>query len=129
MKAPPLLDNKKLIRTKIHMLEDLLEIELAYKILSSSKSNSEKNPLDEHYEQLHTKLEPLDNNCEDYKRIIDYVRETHGSTHTHYKLEVLDIFEVQRDGEEDRYAKSKSAQHNKQLLWHGSRQTNWMGIL
>uniref|UniRef100_A0AA85IP63 Poly [ADP-ribose] polymerase n=1 Tax=Trichobilharzia regenti TaxID=157069 RepID=A0AA85IP63_TRIRE len=129
MKAPPLLDNKKLIRTKIHMLEDLLEIELAYKILSSSKSNSEKNPLDEHYEQLHTKLEPLDNNCEDYKRILDYVRETHGSTHTHYKLEVLDIFEVQRDGEEDRYAKSKSAQHNKQLLWHGSRQTNWMGIL
>ncbi|CAH8604626.1 unnamed protein product [Heterobilharzia americana] len=128
MKTPPLLDNKKVITTKIRMLEDLLEIELAYKMLQT-KGDSEKNPLDEHYDQLHTKLEPLDSNCENYKRILDYVRETHGATHTQYTLEVLDIFEVHRDGEEERYAKCKIAQHNKQLLWHGSRQTNWIGIL
>ncbi|XP_018647027.1 poly [ADP-ribose] polymerase, putative [Schistosoma mansoni] len=127
-KTPPMLDNKKIITKKIHMLEDLLEIELAYKMLQT-KGDSKCNPLDEHYEQLHTKLEPLDSNCEDYKLILDYVRETHGATHTQYTLEVLNIFEVHRDGEDSRFAKCKIAQHNKQLLWHGSRQTNWMGIL
>ncbi|TNN08103.1 Poly [ADP-ribose] polymerase 1 isoform 1 [Schistosoma japonicum] len=128
METPPLLDNKKIITKKIRMLEDLLEIELAYKMLQT-KGDSKRNPLDEHYEQLHTKLEPLDNDCNEYKLILDYVRETHGATHTQYTLEVLNIFEVHRDGEENRFAKCKVAQHNKQLLWHGSRQTNWMGIL
>ncbi|CAH8596969.1 unnamed protein product [Schistosoma bovis] len=127
-KTPPMLDNKKIITKKIRMLEDLLEIELAYKMLQT-KGDSKRNPLEEHYEQLHTKLEPLDSNCEDYKLILDYVRETHGATHTQYTLEVLNIFEVHRDGEDSRFAKCKIAQHNKQLLWHGSRQTNWMGIL
>jgi hypothetical protein len=35
---------------------------------------------------------------------------------------------VEREGENERYAKHKD-NHNRQLLWHGSRLTNWMGIL
>ncbi|CAH8534605.1 unnamed protein product [Schistosoma turkestanicum] len=128
MHKPPLLNNKKIITQKIHMLEDLLEIELAYKMLQT-KGDAKRNPLDEHYDQLHTKLEPLDSTSEEYQLILNYVRETHGATHTQYTLEVLNIFEVNRDGEDSRFAKCKIAQHNKQLLWHGSRQTNWMGIL
>lgn len=41
---------------------------------------------------------------------------------------VEDIFEVQREGETGRFDPWK-ANHNRQLLWHGSRLTNWVGIL
>ncbi|CAL8090327.1 unnamed protein product [Calicophoron daubneyi] len=128
MKAPPLLDSRKAIKTKLQMLEDLLEIELAYNMLKERGKGNE-NPLDQHYKQLHTSLKPLDPNEEEYKRIVDYVKLTHGSTHTSYKLEVVSIFDVERPDEKVRFNGYKPAQHNKMLLWHGSRRTNWVGIL
>jgi len=43
-------------------------------------------------------------------------------------LKFLDIFEVEREGETDRF-QPWSKNDNKKLLWHGSRLTNWVGIL
>ena len=54
-----------------------------------------------------------------------YVKQTHGKTHTSYKLEVEEIFEIKKRKEIANYKDIG----NKQLLWHGSRLTNWMGIL
>lgn len=50
---------------------------------------------------------------------------THGSTHTLFQIEVEEIFKVSRDGEEERFKEL----HNRKLLWHGSRLTNFAGIL
>ncbi|OON16936.1 Poly(ADP-ribose) polymerase catalytic domain protein, partial [Opisthorchis viverrini] len=61
MKAPPLLDNPKMIRDKLNMLDDLLEIELAYNILKEDKQSGE-HPLDQHYKQLKTNLKGLRTN-------------------------------------------------------------------
>ena len=36
---------------------------------------------------------------------------------------------MDRKGEAERFQKSKENIHNRQLLWHGSRLTNWAGIL
>ena len=41
---------------------------------------------------------------------------------------ILQIFEIVREGESTRYSPFKQL-HNKQLLWHGSRITNYAGIL
>jgi len=41
-------------------------------------------------------------------------------------LTVLDIFEIERQGEDDRF---RDDIPNKMLLWHGSRLTNWVGII
>ena len=57
-----------------------------------------------------------------------YVRNTHGPTHNGYKLIVDDVIEVDRPIESVRY-KAFEGLHNKQMLWHGSRTTNFMGIL
>ena len=46
------------------------------------------------------------------------------ASNTNYK--VLDIFKVNRDGEEKRYKKKIG---NRKLLWHGSTFSNWGGIL
>ncbi|KAI4898416.1 hypothetical protein NFI96_023073 [Prochilodus magdalenae] len=41
-------------------------------------------------------------------------------------MTVLDVFSVDREGERDHFL---SQLHNRTLLWHGSRLSNWVGIL
>lgn len=53
---------------------------------------SNVNELDSNYLKLATNIEPLDKKSDRYKLLVEYVNNTHGSTHTAYKLEVLDIF-------------------------------------
>lgn len=43
-------------------------------------------------------------------------------------LSPLKIFKVAREGEHQRYRPFEEL-HNRQLLWHGSRATNYAGIL
>jgi len=57
-----------------------------------------------------------------------YVKDTHASTHNKFALELVDVFAVEREGEEKAYDDFCKL-HNRQLLWHGSRLTNWIGIL
>ena len=57
-----------------------------------------------------------------------YVQNTHAATHRGYSLELLEVFAAQRHGEDELY-KPWAAMHNRRLLWHGSRLTNWVGIL
>jgi len=58
--------------------------------------------------------------------LAEYLSNTHANTHSSYTVELLQAFEVEREGEAARY---KGKLGNKQLLWHGSRLTNWCGIL
>lgn len=74
----------------------------------------------------HTQVLPKDG--EEFGMIVDYVRNTHGATHTSYDLEVLEAFELSRHGEEKRYKPFRKL-HNRMLLWHGSRTTNYVGII
>lgn len=41
---------------------------------------------------------------------------------------IFQIFKIVREGENQRYRPFKDM-HNRQLLWHGSRATNYAGIL
>ena len=63
---------------------------------------------------------------EEFKRLVEYIKNTHGATHTMYEVEVMEIFKVARHGEEERF-KSFSLR-NRQLLWKGSRTANLSGI-
>lgn len=127
-KAPPLLDTKEQIEKLVQMLDSLLQIECAYNLLKTEDSSEEVNPIDQHYEQLKTKLEPLDRNSEEFALLNKYVQNTHAATHNMYELEVVDIFKVARQGESRRYKPLKKL-HNRRLLWHGSRLSNFAGIL
>ena len=51
---------------------------------------------------------------------------------TNTNLQVQDIFRIERNGEEERFKKSpfsKTKGSDRRLLWHGSRVTNYGGIL
>ncbi len=121
----PKLNDSKLIKEKIEMLNNLLEIEIAYNLLRGDNPDDEQNPIDLHYKKLNCEMEVLDKKSDEYKDILTYVRNTHAATHNSYSLEVEDVFKISRNGESDKF----KSLHNRQLLWHGSGVTNYAGIL
>jgi len=128
MRSPPLLDNPDLVKAKIEMLDSLLEIEVAYSLLSGGEKEKDVDPIDSHYKKLKTEIEVLEKSTEEFKVIEEYVKNTHASTHTQYSLEIAEVFKVARKGEAKRF-KPFRALPNRMLLWHGSRVTNFAGIL
>ncbi|XP_067841290.1 poly [ADP-ribose] polymerase 1 [Heptranchias perlo] len=128
MKKPPLLNNEEYIQAKVQMLDSLLDIEVAYSLLKGGKDDDAKDPIDINYEKLHTDIKVLDKNADEAKIITDYVKNTHAATHNQYDLEVMEIFKIKREGEDQRFGPFSDL-HNRQLLWHGSRTTNFAGIL
>lgn len=127
MNHAPIIDTLEMIQNKREILDNLIEVEIAYSMLQQD-TDDKLNPLDAHYEQLKTELEPIDHTSEEFSLINQYVQNTHAATHDSYSLEVLDVFKVNRQGEKRRYKPFKKL-HNRQLLWHGSRLTNYVGIL
>ncbi|GAQ87205.1 poly(ADP-ribose) polymerase 1 [Klebsormidium nitens] len=117
-----------MLKKKLEMVEALAEIELATKLLGGDGEASDVHPADQNYDRLNCDLEPVDDDSEEAKMLRKYVQNTHGHTHSGYKLVVEQIFKVRRQSEEERY-KPYSDNHNRMLLWHGSRLTNWTGIL
>ncbi|XP_068156658.1 poly [ADP-ribose] polymerase [Drosophila tropicalis] len=126
--APPLIDTIEQVENLRQMLDSLAEIEVAYNLIKTEDSGEDINPLDKHYEQLKTQLNTLDKSSEEFATIKKYVQNTHASTHSSYELEIVDVFKVARQGESRRYKPFKKL-HNRKLLWHGSRLTNFVGIL
>ncbi|XP_074078925.1 poly [ADP-ribose] polymerase 1 isoform X2 [Macrotis lagotis] len=128
MKKPPLLNNIDCVQAKVEMLDNLLDIEVAYSLLRGGSEDGSKDPIDVNYEKLKTDIKVVDQNSEEADIIRQYVKNTHATTHNAYDLEIIDIFKIVREGESQRYKPFKQL-HNRRLLWHGSRATNFAGIL
>ncbi|KAK2490421.1 hypothetical protein MC885_019038 [Smutsia gigantea] len=105
MKKPPLLNNTDSVQAKVEMLDNLLDIEVAYSLLRGRGQRFRGS-------RDHQKVRQ------------EYAR----STHNAYDLEVIDIFKIAREGENQSFKPFKQL-HDRGLLWHGSRTTNFAGIL
>lgn len=126
MRVPPLIGTVQDIQIKIGLLEALAEIQIAIQMINEDdQDESEVHIKDRHYESLGCKLEPLDTAEDDFEIITTYVANSHGSTHSQYKLVIQNIYRV--DKQESLGFREEIG--NKMLLWHGSRLTNWAGIL
>lgn len=128
MKTPPLLDNEDIINNKVKMLDNLLEIEIAYSLLKGGSSDNEIDPLDKHYDSLKADIKEIPEDSEEYKIVNDYIKNTHAKTHSSYTLSIQQLFSVDREGEKKKYRPFRDLP-NRQLLWHGSRRTNFAGII
>lgn len=133
---PPAIDNNELLRTEIAMLDTLTDMEVANEIMKTTgdkdKDAANVNLLDKRFQELNMEeMTALDHKSSEYKALADYLIKSSGTSHgIRYRLE--DIFRINRAGEGDRFAKSKYAKIHKKdrrLLWHGSRTTNYGGIL
>lgn len=128
MKMPTIIDTQDLVKNKTEMLETLQQIKLVYGLVKKG-SDASKNPLDAYYTQLKTDLRSIDKTGPEYQMIQEYVTNTHSPFHDLWdSLEIEEVFQVKREGEDERFGPFKNF-NNRQLLWHGSRTTNFAGIL
>lgn len=126
LQRPPIINTDDMIKRKTEMINQLQEIEYTYSLLNDI--DGKKNPLDTLYDKLKAVITPLDPCSIEYDEINTYIEQTHAQDYFHFDIELQNIFEVVRDGEEDRFEPFKNL-HNRTLLWHGSNPTNFVGIL
>uniref|UniRef100_A0A673X7R0 Poly [ADP-ribose] polymerase n=1 Tax=Salmo trutta TaxID=8032 RepID=A0A673X7R0_SALTR len=125
LRTPPIIRSEEELKEKIALLEALSDIQIAVKMVQSSAYGDE-HPLDRQYNALQCQLQPLSSCSQEYQVIERYLQTTHAPTHSDFNMTVLDIFSVDREGEKNGFL---SQLHNRMLLWHGSRLSNWVGIL
>ncbi|GBC05313.1 hypothetical protein RclHR1_06170017 [Rhizophagus clarus] len=129
MRKPIVINSINLLKAKLEMVETLGEIEIANSLNNECDDNNIINPLDAHFNTLKLeRLEPLDHDSKEFKMVVNYVNNTHGATHFHFQLEVMEVFDLERKGERERFQQFSDLP-NRTLLWHGSRKTNFAGIL
>ncbi|XP_075387594.1 poly [ADP-ribose] polymerase 2 [Tenrec ecaudatus] len=125
LRTPPLIRTEKELSEKVQLLEALGDIEIAIKLVKTELQSPE-HPLDQHYRNLRCDLRPLDHASSEFKVISQYLQSTHAPTHSDYTMTLLDVFEVEKEGEKEAFREELD---NRMLLWHGSRLSNWVGIL
>ncbi|KAL8711667.1 MAG: hypothetical protein Q9225_007085 [Loekoesia sp. 1 TL-2023] len=133
---PVPIDNQDILRKETSMLDTLSDMEVANTIMKTTTDNKKDadavNMLDKRFQELNMdEMTPLDHKSDEYKTLADYLIKSSGQAHgIRYRLE--DIFRIQRASENERFEKSefsKLHKSDKRLLWHGSRTTNFGGIL
>ncbi|XP_074589345.1 poly [ADP-ribose] polymerase 1 [Curcuma longa] len=123
---PHLIQHEDDIKDKVKMLEALNNIEIASRLVGFDRDDDMS--LDEKYEKLQCGITPLSHDSEDYQLVKKYLLNTHAPTHKDWSLELEEVFVLEREGECAKCAPFKDMK-NKMLLWHGSRLTNFVGIL
>ncbi|OJD25914.1 hypothetical protein ACJ73_02712 [Blastomyces percursus] len=132
-RRPPVIGTLDLIKREIELLETLTDMEIANEILKGAKmSETGLHPLDVQFAGLGLEeMTPLESATTEYKELEDYLVKSHGKTH-YIRYNLKHIFRVERRGEKERFESSPFANlpnSNRRLLWHGSRSTNYGGIL
>ncbi|KAM7040819.1 LOW QUALITY PROTEIN: protein mono-ADP-ribosyltransferase PARP3-like [Acridotheres tristis] len=114
---PPTINSPELLRAKKDMLLVLADIELAQSLQTQKMKEEEEkvvaHPLDQDYALLCCQLSLLDPASREYQLIQTYV------TQTGHKLRILNIWQVARDGEDERFKAHELLEHRR-LLWHGT---------
>ena len=133
---PPAIDNNEILRKEVSLLDTLTDMGVANTIMKADgdkdKEAESVNVLDKRFQGLGMdEMTVLDHKSSEYQALQKYLIESSGSSHgIRYRLE--DIFRINRSGEAERFEKSdfaKMKKSDKRLLWHGSRTTNYGGIL
>lgn len=121
-----IIKTEKEVQAKVEVLDTLKNMSIASKIMQRGKK-ADVNPLDANYKELDTDINPLDTSSDRFKLLKQYFENTSKSNWSNYNLK--EIFEISRKGEEERFNKGKGKLKNHMLLWHGSRVSNFGGIL
>ncbi|RAO73675.1 uncharacterized protein BHQ10_009687 [Talaromyces amestolkiae] len=130
---PPVISHSSMLKKEVELLDNLTDMEISNQIFSDSlTADSEIHFLDKQFEGLNLdEMTPLDHSSSEFAEISKYLIGATGPTH-HWNLKPQDIFRIERNGEHGRFEEAgmtKLPNDNRRLLWHGSRSTNFGGIL
>lgn len=122
--ALPLIDTLAKLKQKVGLLDTLGQIEVANRTMRDSlKLKLNQNPTDIHYSMLKSSITPI----EPPPWLLKAMVSTHGPTHKEFSLEVQNVFAVERHSERAKFVPFRVLE--RRLLWHGTRLTNFVGIL
>ncbi|KAF1783807.1 Poly(ADP-ribose) polymerase, catalytic domain [Phytophthora cactorum] len=124
---PPVIGTMADLKLKLELLEVLSNLEISQmlqKQAAEKPSGPAIHPLDTHYNMLNTNMEPLKARGKEYKIIEKFIQNTHGGS----KLNINTILKIARPDEET-HKDVLGSLDNHMLLWHGSRLSNFVGIL
>ncbi|NXU55530.1 PARP3 polymerase, partial [Turnix velox] len=112
---PPPINSPDLLQAKKDMLLVLADIEMTQSLQAQKVKEEEEvvHPLDLDYALLCCQLSLLDPASREYQLIQTYVSQTG------HKLRILNIWQVARDGEDERFKAHDILEHRR-LLWHGT---------
>ncbi|XP_057448680.1 poly [ADP-ribose] polymerase 1-like [Lotus japonicus] len=120
---PYIITDEDDLKLKVKMLAALQDIEIASRLVGFEDS------IDDNYKKLQCDISPLAHDSEDFRLAEKFLHTTQSPTHPDWSLELEEVFSLEREGEFDKFAPYRDKLGNRMLLWHGSRLTNFVGIL
>lgn len=118
----PIIDSEKALKNQEKILDDLMELELAYKILLGAQANLKTiSPLDYLYKSMRCQFEAMNKDDFDSQLILRYIWASAAN------IQVEQIFKIGRSNEDERLFNSKLENHY--LLWHGTGICNLISVL
>lgn len=111
------------VKQKLDLLDSLRQVQIAHKL--NKEENKSDNAVDSSYAKLNCEFEVVDPKSDEYDQIKRYIDNTKG-TWAGNKVKLNHVFRIARQGEDERFTKDIN---NHLLLWHGSRLSNFVGIL
>ncbi|TDZ38846.1 Poly [ADP-ribose] polymerase 2 [Colletotrichum trifolii] len=127
---PPVIGSPQMLKAELELLDSLSDMKVAADLMKADKKIYDVHPADSQFRSLNMdEMTALDHKSSEFTLLSQYLNESKGSTHgINYKVQ--EIFRIERNGELARFQKSKlSIKSDRRLLWHGSRVTNFGGIL
>ncbi|KAF5361683.1 hypothetical protein D9758_007389 [Tetrapyrgos nigripes] len=134
----PIISTEQHLKKELELVDALGDMEIASELISASSLGTDENgnalnPLDTQFRSLAlSKMEPVNHGSQEFKVLQAYARDTVGQTHGHINANVKQIFRVERGPETEAFTKAgfnNLPDGERLLLWHGSRSTNFAGIL
>ncbi|KAI5461655.1 poly polymerase catalytic domain-containing protein [Mariannaea sp. PMI_226] len=129
---PPIIRDNNMLKKEIELLESLSDMKDAAEIMKvDRKTKGTVHPLDRQFQGLGLEeMTTLDHKSNEFIELAKYLNESRGATHN-VSYQIQDIFRIERHGETQRFDNSiySKIQSDRRLLWHGSRCTNFGGIL
>jgi len=122
MTRPPVISSLEAVKEEYELLESLRQITIAINVKESGGAHID--PTTKAFNNLNSVIQVKTGH--DFNFVQTLLTDTHGPTHSAYSLKLESLFLVQREGEKERYNDKIG---NDTLLWHGSRTSNFAGII
>jgi poly [ADP-ribose] polymerase len=133
-----IIDTTEKVKEKIDMISILSDMKITLKILENVEEdqeefeNQEEKQLNDYYKQLNCDIRSIEEDEEIYSTLEKYLTakiDKKSNDSCYYgrsnRLSLVKAYELNRHGEKQKFKDLG----NKKLLWHGSRMTNFVGIL
>ena len=118
----PMIDNEMNVKAQEQKLDDILELELSYKMLLAAQANlNQISPLDYLYKSINCQFEAMNRNDIDSELILRYIWTSTPNS------QVEQIFKVFRSNDDEHLFQRNLKNHY--LLWHGTNVCNLISIL